>query len=30
VNFVQRLALQGEKKIDSNSRLDVVEIAPVA
>jgi len=31
VNFLQRLALQGEKKkLDDSSRLDVVEIARVA
>jgi hypothetical protein len=26
VNFLRRLELQGEKKIDDSSRLDVVEI----
>jgi hypothetical protein len=30
VNFLQRLALQKKKKVDDNSRLDVVEIARVA
>jgi len=30
VNFFRRLALQGGKKLDDSSRLDVVEIARVA
>ena len=29
VNFLRRLALQGKKKLDDISRLDVVEIARV-
>ena len=28
--FLRRLALQGEEKLDDSSRLDVVEIARVA
>jgi len=30
LNFLRRLALQGEKKLDDSSRLSVVEILPVA
>jgi len=29
MNFIPRLALQGEKKLDDSWRLDVVEIARV-
>jgi hypothetical protein len=30
MNFLRRLALQEKKKLDENSRLDVVEIARFA
>jgi len=29
MNFLRRLALQGKKKLDDSSRLDVVELARV-
>ena len=29
MNFLRRLALQGKKKLDDSSRLDVVEMARV-